>query len=182
MKSKSIFALAVPLLLATIFFSCKKNLQPSLTSNIENRGLKGKSDINGHLNQTKTFSSDVVKEWLATQMSLLYSPENPYGVNAGRFMAYSGIALYEATVPGMPAYQSLYGQLNEMPEMPKTEPGKAYHWPTCANAALAEITRKLFTFSTSTNSAVQHTEDGLNAAYEAGIGNSATFERSKEFG
>jgi hypothetical protein len=36
----------------------------------------------------------------------------------------------------MPAYQSLYGQLTDMPVMPITEPGKAYHWPTSANAAL----------------------------------------------
>lgn len=164
MKSKIIRVVVMPLLFTSIFLSCKK------------------VDINVDLKLAKTFSSDVVKEWLETQMSLLYSPPASYGVNAGRYMAYSGIALYEATVPGMPAYQSLFGQLNEMPEMPKTEPGKAYHWPTCANAALAEITRSLFTFTSTTNSVVQHTEDSLNTVYEAQIGNSATFERSKEFG
>jgi hypothetical protein len=182
MKSKTICTLVVPLLFASVFLSCKKNMRPSLMSNIENRELKGRNEINGHLKQAKTFSSDVAKEWLETQMSLLYSPKKSYGVNAGRYMAYSGIALYEAVVPGMPAYQSLSGQLNEMPEMPKTEPGKAYHWPTCANAALAEITRQLFTFREANDNSIEETEGRLNAVYEAEIGNSATFERSKEFG
>ena len=182
MKLKTLRSIVVSLLLACIFLSCKKEMKPSLLSKTGNSELNGKDGANGHLKQTKTFSGDVVKEWLETQMSLLYSPVVSYGVNAGRYMAYSGIALYEATVPGMPAYQSLSGQLNEMPAMPQTEPGKAYHWPTCANAALAEITRRLFTFSTATDNTVKQTEDRLNAIYEAEIGNSATFERSKKFG
>jgi len=182
MKSKTLCAVVAPLLIACIFLSCKKEMKPSSLPGTENIAMKGNSTLNGHLKQTKTYSSDVVKEWLETQLSLLYSPPASYGVNPGRYMAYSGIALYEATVPGMPAYQSLSGQLNEMPAMPETEPGKAYHWPTCANAALAEITRKLYTFTPAATDAVKQTEDRLNAVYEAEIGNSATFERSKEFG
>ena len=136
----------------------------------------------GHLQQTKTYSSDVVKKWLGVQLPLLYSPAVSYGLNAGRYMAYCGVALYESVVPGMPAYQSLYGQLNEMPQMPQTEPGKAYHWPTCANAALAEMTRKLFTFNTATPDAVQKLEDSLNTVYGAEVGDTAIFQRSKAFG
>jgi len=135
-----------------------------------------------HVQQTKNYSSDVVKKWLGVQLPLLYSPPASYGVNPGRYMAYCGVALYEAVVPGMPAYQSLHGQLNEMPEMPQTEPGKAYHWPTCANAALAEMTRKLFTFTPATNDAAQKLEDDLNAGYATEIGDTAIFQRSKAFG
>ena len=97
-------------------------------------------------------------------------------------MAYCGVAVYEAVVPGMPDYQSLYGQLNEMPQMPQTEPGKTYHWPTCANAALAAMTRSLFTFTPATNAAVQKLEDSLNATYATAIGDTAIFNRSKAFG
>ena len=61
-----------------------------------------------------------------------------------RCQAYCGIAAYEAVVNGMPAYQSLEHQLTDFPEMPKTEPGKAYHWAASANAALAEMNRRLF--------------------------------------
>ncbi|MCG2613514.1 vanadium-dependent haloperoxidase [Terrimonas sp. NA20] len=139
-------------------------------------------ETNGHLQQTKTYSSDVVRKWLGVQLPLLYSPPASYGINAGRYMAYCGVALYEAVVPGMPSYKSLSGQLNEMPQMPQTEPGQAYHWPTCANAALAEMTRKLFTFTSATNDAVQKLEDELNSAYKTEIQDDAIFERSKAFG
>ncbi len=151
----------------TFNLSCKKDSDP---------------DTDGHLQQTKNYSSDVVKKWLGVQLPLLYSPPASYGVNAGRWMAYCGVAAYEAVVPGMPAYQTLYGQLNGMPQMPSTEPGKAYHWPTCANAALAEMTRKFFTFTTATTDAVQKMEDELNATYQTEIGDTAIFQRSKAFG
>jgi len=137
---------------------------------------------NGPLPQTNTYTSDVVKKWLGVQLPLLYSPPVSYGVNAGRYMAYCGVAVYEAVVPGMPAYQSLYGQLNDMPQMPQTEAGKGYHWPTCANAALADMTRKLFTFTPVTSDAVQKLEDSLNGVYQTQIGDTAIFQRSKAFG
>jgi hypothetical protein len=167
MKQKIVYAML--LVTTALFFnlSCQK---PS------------DREANGHLQQTKTYSSDVVKKWLGVQLPLLYSPAVSYGVNAGRYMAYCGVALYEAVVPGMPSYQSLYGQLNEMPQMPQTEPGKAYHWPTCANAALAEMTRKLFTFTPATTDAVQKLEDELNATYATEVGDTAIFQRSKAFG
>src|ERR1700733_11625229 len=146
MKQKIVYAMVLVVTASVFNFSCRKQSNP---------------ETNGH-QLTKTYSSDVVKKWLAVQLPLLYSPAVSYGVNAGRYMAYCGVAAYEAVVPGMPDYQSLYGQLNEMPQMPQTEPGKAYHWPTCANAALAEMTRKLFTFNPATNDSVQKLEDELN--------------------
>jgi hypothetical protein len=170
----------VVLFLFTTITACQKT---EVTSPSPVDAGKARNDgSNGHLKQTRTFSSDVVKKWLGVQVPLLYNPPSSYGVNAGRYMAYCGVALYEAVVPGMPAYQTLYGQLNGMPEMPKTESGKAYHWPTCANAALAEMTRKLFTFTPATNNAVQQLEDELNGIYAAEIDDAATFERSKAFG
>ena len=168
------------LLVVITLGACQKDVSShSSTNDIS----KARNDgLNGHLKQTKTYSSDVVKKWLAVQVSLLYSPPVSYGINAGRYMAYSGVALYEAVVPGMPAYQSLYGQLNQMPEMPQTQPGKAYHWPTSANAALAEITRRLFTFTPATANTVQTLEEELNTTYQAEIGDADIFERSKAFG
>jgi hypothetical protein len=165
MKQKIVYAMWLLATASLLNLSCKKE------SNLETNGK-----------QAKTYSSDVVKRWLGVQLPLLYSPPASYGVNAGRYMAYCGVAVYEAVVPGMPAYQSLYGQLNEMPQMPQTEPGKTYHWPTCANAALAEMTRKLFTFTPATNDAAQKLEDELNGIYAAEIGDTAIFGRSKAFG
>src|ERR1700742_3160216 len=156
MKQKIVYAVLLIATASLSIFSCRKVTK----------------DDHGHLQQAKTFSSDVVKKWLGIQVPLLYSPAVSYGVNAGRYMGYCGVALYESVVAGMPEYQSLQGQLNEMPQMPQTEPGKVYHWPTCANAALAEMTRKLFTFNPATNDSVQKLEDQLNAVYAKEIGDS----------
>ncbi len=61
---------------------------------------------------------------------------------AARTFGYLGVALYEALVPGMPGYQSLAGQLNDLQTMPKpADPG--YHWPTVANSVLAATMEKL---------------------------------------
>ncbi|MEO6403941.1 MAG: hypothetical protein ABIO32_00530, partial [Ferruginibacter sp.] len=85
------------------------------TASFFNLSCKKESNQETNRQQAKTYSSDVVQKWLGVQLRLLYSPPVSYGVNPGRYMAYCGVALYEAVVPGMPAYQSLYGQLNEMP-------------------------------------------------------------------
>jgi hypothetical protein len=100
----------------------------------------------------------------------------------GRSQAYTGIALYEAVVPGMPAYQSLYGQLTEFPQMPSTEPGKAYHWAASANAALAEINRRLFPTTAEANkTAMNNLENTLQTSYAADV-DAATLQRSVAFG
>jgi hypothetical protein len=68
-----------------------------------------------------------------------------------RLFAYSGVALYESVVPGMPAYQTLYGQLPICLQMPATENGKAYHWAASANAALAYISKQSFPTTSAAN-------------------------------
>jgi len=97
-------------------------------------------------------------------------------------LAYCGIAAYESVVPGMPAYQSLTNQLNSFPAMPVTEPGKAYHWAACANAALAEMNRKLFPAASAANkTSIDDLEIKLNAIY-AGEVDAATLALSVDFG
>src|SRR5215203_5769022 len=140
----------VMILMVFTFGACqKKDIAPPETLA---KPQFGKNESHGHITQTKTYSADVVKKWLAVQTSMLYRPAgNPFGLNPGRYMAYSGVALYESVVPGMPAYQSLHGQLTDMPDMPSIVPGLAYHWPTSAHAALATMTKKFFSTTTAYN-------------------------------
>ncbi|MGK2861613.1 MAG: vanadium-dependent haloperoxidase [Chitinophagaceae bacterium] len=164
---------AVLLMAAVSFFnlSCQKETQ----SNNKDQG---------HLKQTKTFSADVVVRWLNMQLDMLRVPlEAGTGSQAAnRAMAYCGIATYESVVPGMPAYQSLAGQLNGFPAMPETEPGKAYHWAASANAALAEMNRKLFpTTSTANKGNIDNLENNLKAIF-ATEANASTLDRSIAFG
>ena len=186
MKVFNYFNVLLTLLLFCLFitFSCRKEhdeKQP-LEQAVSATAVKE----HGHLKQTKEYQSDVAQKWQGLQLRILYQPQgvNPYGLNGVRNFAYCGIALYEAVVQGMPAYQSLHGQLTDMPEMPSTEPGKAYHWPTVANAALAYMNRHFYT-ATNTPAfqpSIDSLENVLNIQYESEINNAETFQRSKDFG
>src|SRR5258707_6875640 len=98
--------------LLVLLFSCQKNVEKQATQK-EVQSLANSNNGNGHLQQTKTFSSDVVIRWLNLQLDMLRVPlaAGTGTQAANRAMAYCGIATYEAVVPGMPAYQSLTGQL-----------------------------------------------------------------------
>jgi hypothetical protein len=143
-----------------IFISCQKGIKdfpaqqesPSIAQQ-DTSGQNNGSNENGHLRQTKTFSADVVVRWLNMQLDMLRVPLAPGAGTqaANRALAYCGIAAYEAVVPGMPAYQTLTGQINDFPAMPSVEPGKAYHWAASANAALAEMNRRLFPTASAAN-------------------------------
>ena len=161
------------LLFSLIFLvSCQKEFV--------DRDPKGKD--NGHLKQTKTYSSEVAQKWLELQVRMLRLPAGPniYGRNGHRYFLYSGIALYEAVVGGMPGYQSLAGQLKDMPAMPTTEHGKSYHWPAVANATLAFLTKSFFTNAPENQKlALDSLETALNQEYQSDPNvNQAEFDRS----
>ena len=133
--------------------------------------------------QTNAYSSDVALQWMDMQLELMRT-SSPFigGLPPSRPFAYTGIALYEAVLPGMPAYRSLSGQLTDMPAMPQTVPGFAYHWPACANAALAAMNRNFFPNTSDANkAAINALEEKLNAIYKTEAGNEV-FQRSVKFG
>lgn len=168
------------LLFALFLYSCQKDISHEPLS-----GEKAKAPAagkeHGHLVQTKTFSSDVAQDWLDMELRLQWA--NTYALNGARFFAYLGIALYESVVPGMPAYLSLDDQLNGMPDMPETEPGKAYHWPAAANTALAHLMRNFYTRpeSAGLRPSIDSLEAVHNARYQAEV-NAETYARSVAFG
>ena len=108
-----------------IFSACQKKIdQPS-----KQEEIVANSSIQGHLQQTSNYPSKVVFKWIDMQLRLMRT-SSPFigGLPVSRVFGYTGVALYESVVPGMPAYQSLSGQLNQFPDMPKTQAGFAYHW------------------------------------------------------
>jgi hypothetical protein len=166
-----------------LLFSCKKNVDREASREQMPTAAKQNKD-QGHLKQTKTFSSDVVVSWLNMQLQMVKAPlpAGTAGQGTDRCQAYCGIALYESVVPGMPAYQSLYGQLTDFPAMPSTEPGKAYNWAVSANAALAEMNRRLFPATADANkTAMTNLENSWQAIYAAET-DAATMQRSIAFG
>ena len=181
MKNHNLYSTSMFLVVAFIF-----SLQ-----NESNRGLENKSKMyysGSAINhrspvQTNAYSSDVALEWIDMQLELMRS-SSPFigGLPPSRPFAYTAIALYEAIMPGMPAYRSLSGQFTDMPAMPQTIPGFAYHWPSCANAALAAMTRNFFPNTSEGNkAAINALEEKLNAIYKREAGKEV-FQRSVKYG
>ena len=170
--------------LFVLLFSCQKNIEKQAIQE-EVPSTANHNNDHGQLQQTKTFSAEVVTRWLNMQLDMLRVPLTGGATGsqaANRAMAYCGIAVYESVVPGMPAYQTLTGQLNGFPAMPKTEQGKAYHWAASANAALAEMNRRLFPGKSVANAAqIEKVVDSLQAIYATEV-DPATLERSVKFG
>lgn len=186
MRKKTIYAGLLFVVVSFFNLSCQKE-SPKLSVSDDQDAIESarrNDGRHGHLKQTKTFSSDVVIKWLNMQLDMLRVPLVPGTGSqaADRAQAYCGIALYESVVPGMPAYRSLAGQLTGMPDMPSTEKSKAYHWAACANAALADINRKLFPSTSAANKTnIDNLENTLQALY-ASETDAATLQRSIVFG
>ena len=164
-----------------IFSACQKQMDKPLTKD-EIANAKN-NEIHGHPKQTNTYSSEAAFKWMDMQLHLSATNATPIGgVPPQRYYAYSAIALYESVVPGMPSYQSLSTQLTAMPSMPETLPGLAYHWPTCANAAMAAMSRNFFPNTSAANkTSMDSLENALNSAYQNEV-NNEEFQRSVQFG
>lgn len=136
---------------------------------------------------TSKYSTDVLTKWIDLQTQIMYLKDQTQRPGYDRTLpfrlySYAGIALYESVVPGMPGYQSLSGQLTDMPQMPKSEEGKSYHRGASANAALAAVHRSLLYGATAaTKSSIDSLEAALNTQYGTEA-DAATLQRSKEFG
>ena len=180
---KNFFKTASFLLSISLFIiSCQKETQgPSKTN--EEFAMAANNGNHGHLKQTKTFSSDVAIKWMAMQVRQMRNYPGIIGnVAYSRHYAYSGIALYEAVVAGMPAYQSIASQLNGLNALPTAMPGSAYHWAASANAALAFINKKFFPNASAANiAAMDSLEAALNIQYNSEA-DAAVVSRSITFG
>ena len=61
---------------------------------------------------------------------------------AARMLAYTGLAVYESAVPGMPEYNSLKYEFPGL-DLPSIASGKPYHWPTAISTAYASMFKQL---------------------------------------
>ena len=165
-----------------LFISCQKETKIPSNSN-EEIATAANNANRGHIKQTKTFSSDVAIKWMTMQVRQMRNYPGTVGnVAYSRHYAYSGIALYEAVVAGMPAYQSIASQLNGLSGLPTAMPGYAYHWAASANAALAFINKNFFPNASPSNiAAMDSLEAALNIQYSSEA-DAAVITRSVTFG
>lgn len=91
----------------------------------------------------KDYDASVPLEWyqLFTEIDR-YSPGYRPPA-AARMLAYTGLAGYEAGVPGMPEYNSLKYEFPGL-SLPAPDPHQQYHWPTCVSTAYANMFRYFY--------------------------------------
>jgi hypothetical protein len=89
------------------------------------------------------FKSAVPLAWFKLQLKLVKESPGFSPPVASRAFGYSGVTLYEAVVPGIPAHQSLASQLNGLTRLPQCDSTNEHHWPAVANAVLS-LTKRLF--------------------------------------
>lgn len=94
--------------------------------------------------RTAMYSADVATAWFDLSLKLVQETPGFTPPVASRAFGYLGVTLYETVRPGMPGYDSLAGQLNDLENLPRTYDWASYHWPTAANTALATMTRQMF--------------------------------------
>ena len=99
------------------------------------------------------YSSGVVYDWFALVFQLIQQTPGFSPPVAARALGYMGLSLYESVVPGMPGYQSLAGQLNDLSSLPWAQPDEPLHWPTVANASLPTMVRMMFPTASAENKA-----------------------------
>jgi hypothetical protein len=162
--SRKILLLIILLSSFAIFTeSCKKPPPPIVSS----------------LPHTKQYPADVATTWFTLLTDIAKS--KPYVASPTlRIFAYSGMALYESVLPGMPSHQSMYkfftGNTIEFDNK------KDYYWPACANAAIARISSRIMENYPAPNLApVQALESSFNTSFQSAV-TPEQLQYSNEFG
>lgn len=133
------------------------------------------------------YSANVAHEWMTLALQLVQQTPGFSPPVAARALGYLGLTLYESVVPGIPERISLAGQLNELDSLPLAQPDEPLHWPTVANAAMATMTRMMFSNASAENKArIDLLERSLPLKYAQDFDASTTAlevtQRSETFG
>ncbi len=123
-----------------------------------------KNDLPKPDSHTKKYPAQVISTWYKLLTKI--SRDNPYPPPPSiRIFAYTGVAIYESVVPGMPSYKSIFKHFtgNEIPH----DHAKEYFWPAAANAAASRIASKIMeNYGNSPGLLlVQQLEDSLQQVY-----------------
>lgn len=131
---------------------------------------------------TEYSNAQVANQWMDMLRELTKKTAGFTPPVAARAFGYAGVTLYETVVPGMPQYQSLKTQLDQMPDMGSIDPSLEYNWEVAANAAMALTARNFYpTMPTEQMAAVLKLEDSIANKLRLGISQDV-FERSKAWG
>ncbi|TXD35808.1 vanadium-dependent haloperoxidase [Lujinxingia vulgaris] len=123
---------------------------------------------------------DVVVSWMDLTLDRVQA-DGLTPPQTSRILAYSGVALYEALLGGMPRQQSFGGQLAGLGELPALEPGVDYDFYTVAHATMGHLMPLLFVSDESRRAFKDFAEEGMQQRAEAGV-SADVRERSRAYG
>ena len=92
---------------------------------------------------TNEFDSSMATDWVMFVYELVRD-ETVNAPAASRVYAYTGVALYEAVVFGMPNNFSIGGQMEGLPLLPYPEQDLVYDWRAVANGSVSTVIHNLF--------------------------------------
>jgi hypothetical protein len=116
------------------------------------------------------FDAAVPSAWFALMLRLIRQTPGYSPPVASRALGCAGVSLYEAILPGMPDHLSLSHAINGLPPMRSDGRNAAYHWPSVANATLAQMARNLFpTAPASLQAEIDALETGLVSDVPLGV-------------
>lgn len=118
----------------------------------------------GFAGQPKETPAATLTNWLDFHCKLVRRATGLPHVAYSRHFSYTAVAMYESVVNSDPAFQSLAGQLNGLPQLP-SPPKTKLHWPASLNAAYASMLRHFYAAFTSCRTAV----DSMEATQKQGF-------------
>lgn len=99
---------------------------------------------------TEEFDNKIAFDWFQLQTDIIPTTEGFTPPVTARALGYSGLTLYESVVNGSKNYKTLKGVLTDFKKLPSPD-NNAYNWALSANAALAEITRLMYSNTSEVN-------------------------------
>lgn len=116
------------------------------------------------------FNSKFIRDYYRLQLQMVKATPGFTPPVASRAFGYSGLALYESVVNGMPTMRSLSGSAYEF-ELPTTLlEAEDLHWGTVANNAIATILDSIYSNASATHKDELHAlRDLYNTAFSATV-------------
>jgi uncharacterized repeat protein (TIGR01451 family) len=117
---------------------------------------------------TSTYDAHVPNRYFETVLKIIPTTPGFSPPVVSRAMGYIGLTTFEATVPGIPNYQSSDGILPGLGPNAISAPTSSIHYPTAVNNALAAVIDSLFANTTATNRTILYAlRDSFNTVFAA---------------
>lgn len=143
----------------------------------------GKESYQSLSAQTRSYSSDQIRNYFSLMCTITKSTTGFYPTQAARAYGYVGLAAYQAVVYGIPGAVSLSGQLDGFSSLPEPNSHQQYNWAISSNAAIAQMMRDMFdvNLTAANKNTIDSTEAANLATLSKGVSQDV-INRSVQFG